>query len=270
MFRGFKHNCSCAMYIMKLNVQGRMEYPAFLIGWFLSNFMQFFAGVLSIKFITNTFYTINGWEFNEILFMYGLSVISHGLTVIFFIQTRFLQYFITSGELDRMMVRPLGVFMQYIFAWTNLIGFTDLIPGIIILAYGMVKIGFVLSVGNILKILIILLGATLLRGGMYVFCATFSFWTKRGDLTELLGEIFDKTVKYPLSIYGTVFQWIFTFILPIGFISFYPAGEFLGKDTGYNFPLSPTLICLGLGIVIFVFGVAFFYVGLKSYESAGN
>jgi ABC-2 type transport system permease protein len=39
---------------------------------------------------------------------------------------------VTQGELDRFIVRPLGIFFQFCFDKFNFIGFTDLIPGLCI------------------------------------------------------------------------------------------------------------------------------------------
>ena len=265
-----KHNLICAGFFMKLNVQADMEYPTFLVGWFISNALQFVVGVLSLKFITNTFQAINGWSFAEILFMYGIGIISHALSIILFIQTWYLEYFVTQGEFDRMLVRPLGVFMQYTFAATNLIGLTDLVPGLCILLYGTVQVGLPATPGNIGKILAIIAGATLIRGGLYVLLASVSFWTKRGGLTEVLTDTFAKLTQYPLSIYGKTMQALFTFLIPIGFICFYPASAFLGKDAGYQMLLDPAILTPAVGVLTFVAGMIVFKLGMKRYESAGS
>ncbi len=76
---------------------------------------------------------------------------------------------------------------------------------------------------------------------------------------------------YPLSIYPYVLQVIFTFIIPIGFISFYPAAEFLGKGSeSFQLPLNFALATPAVGLVCFMLSQWIFRRGMKSYESAGS
>jgi len=75
---------------------------------------------------------------------------------------------------------------------------------------------------------------------------------------------------YPLSIYPFVLQMIFTFLIPIGFISFYPASEFLGQSSGFHIPFSMALWTPLVGIVFFVISQLTFNFGMKKYESAGS
>ena len=64
-------------------------------------------------------------------------------------------------------------------------------------------------------------------------------------------------------------QFILTFLIPAGWISFYPASALLGMDSAYNRLLVP-LITLAAGILVMLIAGAYFSMGLKKYESAGN
>jgi ABC-2 type transport system permease protein len=75
---------------------------------------------------------------------------------------------------------------------------------------------------------------------------------------------------YPLNIYPWILQLIFTFLIPIGFISYYPASEFLGKESGFHIPLSMALWTPVVGIVCFIISQFIFSIGMKKYESSGS
>ena len=257
--------------MMKMHLQGQMEYPSFLIGWFLSNALQFFLGLGTLKVITIQFQNINGWEFNQIAFMYGLGIISHALSIIIFIQTWYIDGLVIHGELDRMLLRPMSVYFQFCVHYLNLIGLTDMLPGIIIFIYGAISVGFKLSFFNIISVILVIAGATMLRGGIYTIVGSVGFWTKSTrNLTTVVLRLGDLSIMYPLTIYNRIVQSIFTFILPLGFISFYPASNFLGKDTGFEFPGIVALWTLAAGILFITLGRTLFNIGLKHYDSAGN
>ena len=56
-----------------------IEYPASIIGWLISNPIQFIVGFATIRFVVQQFGHINGWDYGQLAVLYGLSVISHGL-----------------------------------------------------------------------------------------------------------------------------------------------------------------------------------------------
>jgi ABC-2 type transport system permease protein len=63
---------------------------------------------------------------------------------------------------------------------------------------------------------------------------------------------------------------LFTFIIPLGFISFYPAAGFLGKDSGFDLPLDLTVWTPIVAIIMFIITQLFFKKGMRRYESAGS
>ena len=271
VFGALKYYMSSGGYMMKMHLQGQMEYPSFLIGWFLSNALQFAVGVGTLKVITIQFESINGWEFEQIAFMYGLGIISHALAVIIFIQTWYIDGLVVHGEMDRMLLRPMSVYFQFCVHYLNLIGLTDMLPGIIIFVYGAIAAGFRLGFLNIISVVCVIAGATMLRGGIYTLAGSVGFWTKSNrSLTTVVTRLGDISIMYPLTIYNRIVQSILTFVLPLGFISFYPASAFLGKESGFEFPGVVPLWTLASGVLFMALGMALFSAGLRHYDSAGN
>ena len=255
----------------KYNIQSGLEYPAYLIGWIFSNGLQFLFGVITLQVVTTSFQPLAGWTFEQVVFLYGLGVISHGLSVVFFVQMWYMDYDITAGEFDRLLTRPLNPFFQFSFSNINFIRFTDMIPGLIIFICGCNLVGFEVTFMNIGKILIVVLGATLLRGGLYTIIGSLAFWLKRTNkLVSVALQMFDFSTKYPISIYPIILQSILTFLIPIGFICFYPASQFLGIDTAFHIPGDLCIWTLAVGIIVYVIGVILFSLGIRSYESAGS
>ncbi|MCM1286734.1 MAG: ABC-2 family transporter protein [Clostridium sp.] len=260
-----KHYLDVSLYHVKLAVLTMLEYPANFVGWLLSNPIQFILGFATIKFVVASFGTINGWDYGHLAFLYGIAVISHAFSMIFFVQGWFMGGYVVRGEFDRFMLRPLSVLFQFFFTRFNIIGITDLIPGICVFAYGCHKIQFHWTIEAVIAVILLITGATLIRGGIYIIMGTFSFWTKNmNDFAGFTQEFFDKTTMYPLSMYPRMMQIILTYVIPIGWISYYPAKDLLsGIGTG-------SVISLIIGIVTMTLAALFFKRGLRSYESAGQ
>ncbi len=264
------HYLDVTACVMKMAVMTVIEYPSNIAGWLISNPLQFIMGFAIIKFVVESFGQISGWNYGQLAFLYGLSVISHALSMIFFVQGWFMGYYVIEGDFDRYLTRPLGVLYQFFFTNINIFGVTDLIPGILVFIYGCVKCGICVTPLFILQVLITLAGATLIRGGIYILLGSTSFHTRSAvDFGQYTQEIMDKTTMYPLSMYPESMQFILTYLIPVGWISFYPASVLLGIDSAYNAMLIP-LITLAVGILVMLIAGAYFNMGLRKYESAGN
>lgn len=248
-----------------------IEYPANIIGWLLSNPIQFVLGFAAIRFVVAEFGNINGWDYGQLAFLYGVSVLSHALSMIFFVNGWFLGWWVIDGEFDRLLTRPLSVVYQFFFTNINVMGVTDLVPGIIVFAYGCNKIGFEWSLGKAILIIILLAGAALIRGGIYIIIGSSTFWTKSTtDFGAFTQEIFDKTTMYPITMYPKKAQIVLTYLIPIGWVSFYPASGLLGIDNGFACGGFAVWITLLVGIIVMLMAALVFKIGLRQYESAGN
>ena len=271
MIKRILYYIDISLVYIKLGIQSILEYPAMMIGWLISNPIQFILGFATIKFVVQEFGEINGWNYGQLAFLYGLAVISHALSMIFFVQGWFMGWFVIEGEFDRYLTRPLSVPFQFFFTNINVMGLTDLVPGIIVFIYGCIKVQFHFTITNIVLVLIMLIGATLIRGGIYILLGTTSFYTRSTtDFGPFCQEIFDKTTMYPVSMYPEVLQFILTYLIPIGWVAFYPTSSLLSME-GQLAPAVPTVfMTLMIGIITILISMGVFSIGLKKYESAGN
>lgn len=261
-----RHYLDVTLGCIRMAFLTMVEYPSAVAGWLISNPLQFIVGFATIRFVVLEFGSVNGWDGGQLAFLYGISVLSHALSMIFFVQGWFMGYFVIDGEFDRYLTRPMSVIYQFFFTQINIFGVTDLVPGLIVFIYGCRQVSFGWSLRNVLMLLALLAGATLIRGGIYIMIGTSSFFTRSvNDFGGYTQEIFDKTTMYPLSMYPETVQFLLTYIIPIGWVSFYPVSGLLGKGFSYA-----PLVTLIIGIIVISIAAAIFKAGLKKYESAGS
>ena len=254
MLKTIRYYAGMGIYYIKLSLLGWMEYPMNLAAWLGTNLLQF-----------------NGWTYSQIAFLYGLAMLSHAFSIILFIQTWHIGGIMLAGELDRFLLRPMNVSFQFLFMDFNLIGLTDLLPGVIIFIYGCMQVRFSWTLYSTLAIMAVLFGATLIRGALFMATGSIAFWTKsNSDFSGINLNIMDRTTMYPLTMYPRIIQMIFTFVLPFGFISFFPASAFLGMDNGFSFPSWIIWFTPVVGIAVFTLSCLLFCAGLRKYDSAGS
>lgn len=125
-----------------------------------------------------------------------------------------------------------------------------------------------------LLLIMVIIGGTLIQAAIYTLTGSVAFWTKKSSVFVGVNlQLFDKTTQWPMAIYPAWFIRIFSFLIPMGFVSFYPACGLLKISSGVSFPLPlefPLWTPL-VGLVWFLLGRKVFYLGLeKKYESAGS
>ena len=74
----------------------------------------------------------------------------------------------------------------------------------------------------ILKLIVFLAGASLVMAALQTAGAASCFWIENSFYVLDLALRFKDYAKYPITIFSPVFRFIFTYIIPIAFIAFYP------------------------------------------------
>lgn len=270
MVEKIRYHVSVAAMFMRLAIQSELEYPFMLTGHVLANTIQWVVGFATIKFVVDQFGSIGGWGYESLAFLYGMSVLTHALAVVFYIQTWYMSYWVIYGEFDRLLLRPMGLLFQFLVCDFNLIGFTDMIPGLMVFVYGCVKVQLTPDFRNIMLILFTLVGGTMIRGAVWLFCGSLSFWTKStANFTDMVGELFERVSAYPITIYPKWIQQLFTFFLPLAWITFYPVRDILGLEPSV-IPFSMAFVTLLVGVLMFGISCLVFRAGMSRYESAGS
>ena len=71
LLKTIRHYGSVSLANLRIAILTLIEYPANMLGWLLSNPIQFILGFATIKFVVEEFGTIVGWGYGELAFLYG-------------------------------------------------------------------------------------------------------------------------------------------------------------------------------------------------------
>lgn len=274
MIQKIRYHVQVALCQIRLDALCSLQYFSYTIVWFFMIGIKAFSTFFVIQAIMNRVGLINGWNFPQVVFIYSLGLISHGFEDMFFIQNRGIESCILRGEFDRLLLRPMGVFFLFNTSTFNLVGFYDIIPGVIMFIYACGLLNFIFTPLNILYLLIITAAGTFIRGALLIVSGSVAFWTKKSEVlvdTDLV--LMERTTTYPLTMYPKWFQMLFTFLIPLAFITFYPVSGLLRIPLGQNFPIPPDMIILSplAAVLFYMAAMALFKYCMKhKYESSGT
>ncbi|MBQ6335675.1 MAG: ABC-2 family transporter protein [Ruminococcus sp.] len=256
------HKIFIAQYLKKL-----MEYKAdFLLGAVGLLLTQVFQ-LAFLGIIFSQIPALIGWSFQEILFIYGFSLIAKTLDHLFTDNLWMVGYrIIRKGEFDKYLTRPINTLYHVIAENFCVDAFGEMLTCILLLAYSIPSLNMPFHWYTIPLWIVVAVFATLIYTSLKIMTAAISFWTKAsGHITHMLYMTNDFS-KYPVSIYNKFVQTVITYVIPFAFTAYFPASYFL---TGNNpwFCIGGTVIA---GTVLFALALFVWHKGLSAYESAGS
>ncbi len=247
-------------------IKARLSYRAdFFISGFgilLANIPAFFGMVIVLKSIPN----LAGWSFDELVFIYGFTLLSMSPLQIVFDNVWNLRMQVQTGNFVKFYFRPLNMLFYYMSEIVDIKGFFQLALSIGLLAWSSVRIGIVWTLPRILGALCMLVGGSTVMVGLMIAASSTAFWIVNSFSLLALINRFRDYARYPLSIFNGVFRFLFTAVIPIGFIAFYPVEWIIHPEAAGRAPYFTPLA----GIVSFCLGYLVWVRGTRRWSGTGS
>ena len=252
--------------ILAQDLKSKMSYRADFIISTIGMIFTNIAGFVSFWILFRNFSTINGWGYYEMLFLYGFSLVSLTPAQCFFDNNWSLRQYVYSGDFIKYCFRPINLFFYYQSEVFDIKGLGQLAFGLGTIIYSWIKLGLGFTPLMLVKMIVFLITASLVMIALQTAAAATCFWIHNSFFVLDLAFRFKDYAKYPITIFTSVFRFIFTFIMPIAFIAYYPSLVILRPD---EVPLLSWLSPL--------FGIGFFYIayriwmyGAMKYNGTGS
>lgn len=244
-----------------------MEYKGDFIVGIIGFLLGQFFNLLFIWIIFSQIPNLVGWTLEQIVFIYGFSLIPKGIDHLLFDNLWSIGHFtVRKGDFDKYLTRPINPLFHVMVEKLQIDALGELIMGIALICIVLPSLVIEWSFLKIVMILIVIPFATLIYTGIKIATAAIAFWTKRsGNITYMFYMVNDFS-KYPIDIYNNFVKTIITYIIPFAFTAFYPAYYIL---TGEN-PLFNIGMTVVIAIVIMSIGIFIWNRGINAYESAGS
>jgi ABC-2 type transport system permease protein len=255
----------------RINLLTMLEYRANFLMWAGFTVIYHGTAIAALWVTLRNFPSINGWDFRQTAFMYGLWMLGHALNNTVFFTVGSVPEFVREGRFDRFLIRPLDPLFQALTVpqqiWPD-----ELILAVIyfciVTPFAGVRVDWLL----ILYVPLVAIGGALIDFGINLAIATASFWFVRIDtLRWVVMSLEQEFSRYPISIYQRGVRVVLAFVLPFAFMNYFPATFLLHKSED-GLHLSPTigLFTPLVGVLVLALAYAFWRIGINRYQGTGS
>lgn len=247
--------------------KARVSYRAdFLIGVATSMAATLFS-MLFVVVLFSRIPQLAGWRFEEVLFLYGFSLIPFGLFNVLSVNLyEFGSTYIIEGKFDRVLLRPVSSLFQVLFEAFRIESFQEVLVGLAVVIWSAHHLHYHWSPLGILLLVLFGLCGGVIYIAVFLLLATLSFFME--DRIGVHPPAWNLLAfgRYPLSIYSGYIQFFLSWIIPFGFATFYPSVRLLGRPEFHLYaPLIPVVTVAALAIALFAWRQ-----GVRHYSSTGS
>lgn len=210
--------------ILLQDLKSKMSYRADFIISTIGMIFTNISGIAAFWILFQNFSQIKGWSYYEILFLYGYSLIALTPVQCFFDNNWNLMDALYTGNFIKYCFRPINIFFYFISEVFDIKGLGQFVFGIGTVIYSWNRLAIPVTVGTVAGCVIGVISASLFMVAIMNFAAAASFWMDGGtSAVMILMFNFKDYARYPIKIFNRVFRVIFSFIIPIGFMAYYPS-----------------------------------------------
>lgn len=247
-----------------------IQETTYRVSFFLEIFVELAYIAVSILLVKVVFWNIKevaGWNFNMVLVLSGVNIffIESLLGLVFIFNLRSLPDKIVKGELDLILTKPLDS-LFVISLWRPYFAFVpSLIPGIILIYLGFEFGNLAFNLINLIPFLIIFSCGWVIAYSLGVIISSLSFWFINADPLPNLAEELIFMSNKPFSIFTGVWKIFFLTVIPLAFMTSFPAQSLMGE-----FEIWWILTAVVLAVLFLLAAKLFWNFALKHYSSASS
>ncbi len=252
-------------------IRSQLEYRASfaldLFGAFLISFLDFVAVLVIFRNVPR----LGDWGVREVAFLYALSSISFALTDLAIGHLDQFPQRIRDGSFDVLLVRPRSTLFQVIASDFRLRRLGKAAQGALVLAYALAALHLHWTAARALVLLASVPAGVVIFASVWVVGGCIAFWTvDGGEFTNAFTYGGNFLAQYPIDIYGAWLRRFLAYLVPLGFVCYFPALYVLGKADPLDLPRPLELCSPAVALLTALVAGAVWRIAVRHYRSAGG
>jgi ABC-2 type transport system permease protein len=252
---------------MKVRLNKSMMYSFNFWMAFITDLSIFMLQIAMFSAIFLNVGTLNGWNvYQMIVFIGTFTILDASYMATYFFGVLTIPEKIRTGTLDQYIVRPVNTLFYVSFENIDPGSLVLIVPGIMMVAYGVGMLGISVTAAAIAGYVFLLLLMYFLMYDLMIIIRTLAFRFVRIDsLCEIEGELVNFSFRIPGIVFKGAWKLIFYVLLPYGLMATIPA-QFLADALDGRY----WLLSLGVGAVFGFLCIFLWKRGMKRYGSVSS
>lgn len=252
---------------LRAQFQYRTSLALDLVGAFATGFIDF----ITILVLFGHLVSMGGFTIGEVAFLFAITTITFALVDMVIGQLDELPRMIRTGTLDTYLTRPLGSLFQVVASDFAFRRFGRVIQGLAVLGYALSQVDIPWDAGRIAMMPVMIVSGAAIFAGIWVAVVCISFWfvdAREAANAFTYGGNF--LTQFPLSIFDAWLRRLLGFVIPMGFVVYFPTLYILDKPDPLGLPhvlrfSSPIVALAALSA-----GGTVWRVAVRHYRSTGS
>jgi len=212
-----------------------------------------------------------GWSGVEVALLFGLGGVAFGLADLLVSAVELASKHIKAGTFDLFLLRPLPALLHLSASEFALRRLGRAIQPLVVLIGALVLAPIDWDVEAVLLVPVTLASGTVLFGAVWVVTSSISFWTVESqEVANAFTYGGSVVVHHPLDLLGAWMRRLFTFLVPLAFVAYFPAARLLDRPDPLGWPselawASPVVAAAAALVARGVWGLA-----IRHHRSTGS
>ena len=209
-------NISLYLSFLKISLKEILIYRIDCIAGVLSQLVVQAVSLIFIFIVFQNTESIAGWNFEQILLLYGVTRISIGIQGYCFDALYEIgPKYIRNGEFDKILLRPVHPLISIIGDSREFVAIADFFIGLGITIYMLYRLAIPITILLIIKILFFSIVGALIIGAILTVFSISSFWTYRSNGVIWSFYKMYTFTEYPIDIYNGFIKILITVIFTV-------------------------------------------------------
>jgi ABC-2 type transport system permease protein len=254
------------LLIVSQYIKAKMQYRVDFIISFFGMLFRDLTGFFALWVIFKSIPQLAGWNYYQLVFLYSFSLLTLTPLQLFFDKVWDLRNEVIDGSFIKYYFRPVNMMFYYMSGVLDIKGFSQLFFALTGLIYASHNLCIVWSMQKIVLIILLTFSSSLIMISLMILASSAAFWILNPfAVLELVFKLRDFS-RYPMTIFNSFFKHLFTCIIPIGFIAYYPVQVILNRSAN---PFL-ILICPVIGFGLFFLAYIVWDKGVRGYSGTGS
>lgn len=229
------------------------------------------AELAAITFIFDRVESIQGWQRWEVLCIFGIVELAFCIAQTLAPGLESMAAFVRKGEFDRVLLRPMPTLLHMFGQRIALNRLGRGIVGLAVLLVALHHLQLGWSATQIAMLVISVLSSALVYVGLFTINAAFCFVSVEGD------EAFNaftyggaQMSQMPLSIYPGWVRGLFMYLIPVGFVVYFPSVALMDRPDPLGMPEWFCWLSVPVSLVWMLLAALLWQAGVRRYQSTGS